>query len=411
MKELPKKTTIVIVNDFDYIQGGASKVAIDTAKILHENGYHVIFFSGTHSIEEFTENGYQNITLNLPECLKDKNKIRGAFRGLYNFKAKKEFKKILDTLDPKTTIIHIHGWTKTLSSSVFDVADKQGFKVVVTLHDYFSTCPNGGFFHYRQNQICKLKPLSRQCLCSNCDSRNYMFKIYRIIRQWIQTKIVKLNQRIKYATYVSNFSYQILKPYFPQTTHFYQLYNPIDIEKKKKITTVAKDKFILYTGRITKEKGIELFCKAVTELNYPVKVIGDGPLLSTLKKQYPTIEFLGWKNNQELNQYYQTAHFFVFPSLWYETAGLTVLEAAQNNLYSLVSDTSASKEFVELYSIGETFHSGNVEDLKQKIKKLYNTKKKDIQEASKKIEEDLNHKKYLANILKIYYSILKEERT
>ena len=70
--------------------GGASKVAIDTAKILHENGYHVIFFSGTHSIEEFTENGYQNITLNLPECLKDKNKIRGAFRGLYNFKAKKE---------------------------------------------------------------------------------------------------------------------------------------------------------------------------------------------------------------------------------------------------------------------------------------------------------------------------------
>ena len=88
-----------------------------------------------------------------------------------------------------------------------------------------------------------------------------------------------------------------------------------------------------------------------------------------------------------------------------------MLEAAQNNLYSLVSDTSASKEFVELYSIGETFHSGNVEDLKQKIKKLYNTKKKDIQEASKKIEEDLNHKKYLANILKIYYSILKEERT
>ena len=411
MKELPKKTTIVIVNDFDYIQGGASKVAIDTAKILHENGYHVIFFSGTHSIEEFTENGYQNITLNLPECLKDKNKIRGAFRGLYNFKAKKEFKKILDTLDPKTTIIHIHGWTKTLSSSVFDVADKQGFKVVVTLHDYFSACPNGGFFHYRQNQICKLKPLSRQCLCSNCDSRNYMFKIYRIIRQWIQTKIVKLNQRIKYATYVSNFSYQILKPYFPQATHFYQLYNPIDIEKKKKITTVAKDKFILYTGRITKEKGIELFCKAVTELNYPAKVIGDGPLLSTLKKQYPTIEFLGWKNSQELNQYYQTAHFFVFPSLWYETAGLTVLEAAQNNLYSLVSDTSASKEFVELYSIGETFHSGNVEDLKQKIKKFYNTKKKDIQEASKKIEEDLNHKKYLANILKIYYSILKEERT
>lgn len=411
MKELPKETTIVIVNDFDYIQGGASKVAIDTAKILHENGYRVIFFSGTHSEEQYTANGYQNITLNLPECLKDKNKIRGAFRGLYNFKAKKELKKLLDKLNPETTIIHIHGWTKTLSSSVFDIAFKKGFKVVLTLHDYFSACPNGGFFNYNQNQICKLNPLSKQCLSSNCDSRNYMFKIYRIIRQWIQTKIVKLNKRVKYATYVSNFSYHILKKYFPETTQFYQLYNPIDIEKKKKLTTVVKDKVILYIGRITKEKGLELFCNAVTELNYPAKVIGDGPLLPILKKQYPNIEFLGWKNSQELNYYYQTAHFFVFPTLLYETAGLTVLEAAQNNLYSLVSDISASKEFVEHYSIGETFHSGNIEDLKQKIQKLYNTPRKDIKKASKKIDEDLNHKKYLVNTLKIYYSILKEGRT
>jgi len=32
-----KDLTVVIVNDFDYIQGGASKVAIDTAKLLHKN--------------------------------------------------------------------------------------------------------------------------------------------------------------------------------------------------------------------------------------------------------------------------------------------------------------------------------------------------------------------------------------
>ena len=31
--------TVVIVNDFNYIQGGASKVAIDTAKILRESGF------------------------------------------------------------------------------------------------------------------------------------------------------------------------------------------------------------------------------------------------------------------------------------------------------------------------------------------------------------------------------------
>ena len=38
-QSLPKNTTIVVVNDFDYVQGGASKVALDTAKFLYENGY------------------------------------------------------------------------------------------------------------------------------------------------------------------------------------------------------------------------------------------------------------------------------------------------------------------------------------------------------------------------------------
>ena len=45
--------TIVIVNDFNYIQGGASKVAIQTAKILKENtDYRIIFFSAVNKQNE-----------------------------------------------------------------------------------------------------------------------------------------------------------------------------------------------------------------------------------------------------------------------------------------------------------------------------------------------------------------------
>ena len=43
---------VIIINDFNYIQGGASKVAIDTAKILKNNGINVIFFSAVNKIEE-----------------------------------------------------------------------------------------------------------------------------------------------------------------------------------------------------------------------------------------------------------------------------------------------------------------------------------------------------------------------
>lgn len=399
MKKLPKKTTIVIVNDFDYIQGGASKVAIDTAKILHENGYHVIFFSGTHSTEEFTENGYQNITLNLPECLKDKNKIRGALRGLYNFKAKKEFKKLLDTLDPKTTIIHIHGWTKTLSSSVFDVADKQGFKVVVTLHDYFSACPNGGFFHYRQNQICKLKPLSRQCLCSNCDSRNYFFKIYRVIRQKKYNKSIK---KLRYGIYISDFSLNILRPYLPQNISLKKIYNPIQTSTSK-IKQLANNSYYLFVGRISSEKGVDIFCKVITSLNLKGVVVGSGNLLEKLKKEYPNISFVGWKSQSEVLEYMLKAKALIFPSKWYETAGLTVLEAHSVNLPCFVFDTTAASEFVTKDYL---FH--NILELEEKMKdfeqKIKQNKKFlfDVKAYDKDI--------YLKKLVNFYNEILYNER-
>ena len=407
-KGLPKDITIVIVNDFDYVQGGASKVALDTAKILHENGYKVIFFSGSHQDNEYTNIGFKNISLNISECLKDKNKIRGSLRGIYNLKARKEFKRLLSNLDPNKTIIHIHGWTKTLSSSIFNVAFKMRFKVVLTLHDYFSACPNGGFFNYKKNKICTLKPLSYKCICTNCDSRNYFFKFYRILRQFVQNRIVKLNEKIKVVIYVSEFSYKILNKYFSEKTSSFIIYSPLNDLKKQTNTNSKSKKYVLFVGRVSKEKGIIPFCRAVSELNYPAIVIGDGPLLTDLKKDFPNIKFLGWKNSKEIINYYQYAHVFVFPSLLYETAGLTVLEAAQCNLYSLVSDNSASKEFVKKYSIGDLFQSGNLNDLKDKLQNLFSKKKKSITKSIKKINEELNENKYLSNLLNVYQLVLEK---
>ena len=40
-----KVKNVVIVNDFNYVQGGASKVAIDTSRLLKESGIKVYFFS------------------------------------------------------------------------------------------------------------------------------------------------------------------------------------------------------------------------------------------------------------------------------------------------------------------------------------------------------------------------------
>ena len=43
---------IVVVNDYATINGGATKVAIDSAIGLAEQGVHVVYFAATGSIEQ-----------------------------------------------------------------------------------------------------------------------------------------------------------------------------------------------------------------------------------------------------------------------------------------------------------------------------------------------------------------------
>ena len=84
-------------------------------------------------------------------------------------------------------------------------------------------------------------------------------------------------------------------------------------------------KYILCVSRVSKEKNLEQFF----ELNYPdyVKVmVGDGPMLETYKKKYPSVIFTGFKTGVELARYYANAEVFVFPSKW-ETFGIVMIES------------------------------------------------------------------------------------
>jgi glycosyltransferase involved in cell wall biosynthesis len=82
---------------------------------------------------------------------------------------------------------------------------------------------------------------------------------------------------------------------------------------------------LVCVSRVSKEKNLEDFFK----LAYPRSrkiMVGDGPMLETYKKQYPDVEFVGFKTGQDLAIYYANADVFVFPSRW-ETFGLVMIEA------------------------------------------------------------------------------------
>ncbi len=360
---------VIIINDFAYVQGGASKVAIDTANILAEKKYNVWFFTGATDIttKKSLNKKVKIISTEQGEAMLDRNRLRGIKNGIYNRKANRKLAELLKSLNSGETIVHVHGWTKCLSASIFRPIFKRNFKLVLTLHDYFTSCPNGGFFNYKKNQICTLCPMSAKCIKTNCDSRNYGFKIYRVIRQFVQNKVVGLPKKLEYIIYLSDLQWDVLKGNFENLKYKKKILNPMDF-KVSKTGKKNKDGYYLYVGRLSQEKGIKIFCEALSQVGYPAIVVGDGPLFDELSNEYSTIKFVGWKDSEDVKRYMQDAKALVFPSLWYEGQPLVPMEAESLGIACIVSDKSSAKEFVKNKDF--VYDGGNVESLKGMVERF-----------------------------------------
>ncbi|MDO4889076.1 MAG: glycosyltransferase [Candidatus Saccharibacteria bacterium] len=409
MKEIK---SVVIVNDFAYTQGGASRIAIDTAEMLAEAGLKVFFFCGdSANNSELRNKDVTIVSTGQNENLKNKNKFVGAKNGIYNNLAKKRLKQLLSTLSPSETVVHVHGWTKILSSSIFDAAFELNFSVVLTLHDYFFACPNGGFYIYPDNKPCCLRAMGMKCRVKNCDSRCYAMKLYRLLRQDVQNKIVKLPQKIKYVITVSAYSEEILKEYFRKDVYVERIENYVDMPSRNERVTAERNKPFLFVGRLEVGKGIELFCDAVSSAGLPGVVIGDGSLAKDLKEKYKDIDFLGWKEKDDIYKNMEKARCLIFPSLWHETMGLTAVEALKAGVPVIASEGTAAAGLVANNKNGYIFKRANREDLIMKMKMCSDENVERMStEAFLAYRNKYDKRGYRKKIERLYKKIIREIR-
>ncbi len=354
--------TIIILNDYCHINGGASKVAIDEAVGLANAGERVIFIGACAPICPELENAPLEVI-----CLKQKEMLNAGknpltmLQGLWNFRAARTMRKLLKTLDKNHTIIHLHGYTKAITTSPIRTANKLGFNVVCTLHDFFTACPNGAFFDYAKVAPCPKRALSIDCITTQCDKRHYAHKLYRVARGFIQQKIGGLPQHVFHYITLSKQSANLLKPYLPETAKYYALENPIDIPKQP-LVNVRANKTLVAVGRLDAEKGIENLLKACEIAGVSLTLVGDGPLRCMAKK-YDFCRVTGWVSPAQVIEELANARAIVFPSLWYETYGLVVAEAAARGVPAIVSDISAAAERVNHGENGWVVRSGVVDNL------------------------------------------------
>jgi len=105
---------------------------------------------------------------------------------------------------------------------------------------------------------------------------------------------------------------------------------------------------ILYVGRISREKGLDLLPALQRRLHergvaHRFVLAGQGPLQTALAKQLDDAVFTGVLNRRETAVAFASADAFVFPSRT-DTAGNVVLEAQASGLPVLVTDAGGPQE-------------------------------------------------------------------
>jgi glycogen(starch) synthase len=91
-------------------------------------------------------------------------------------------------------------------------------------------------------------------------------------------------------------------------------------------------KLVLFSGKLTKYKGVRYLISAAKNINAIVGIAGDGPTRKALEEltrelKLTNVRFFGHIDSNDLTKLYYRADVCVVPSIWDEPLGLVVLEA------------------------------------------------------------------------------------
>jgi len=137
-----------------------------------------------------------------------------------------------------------------------------------------------------------------------------------------------------------------------------------------------RTKGVVFAGRLIQQKGISTLLKAAAILpSIPIVIFGDGELKTLLskeimKKNLKNIVLRGWRPQNEILRAIKDARALVMPSEWYETSGISILEAAAAGRTAIVTKNTAMQDIVKYDKNCQTFQMGSAKALACCIEKV-----------------------------------------
>lgn len=383
---------ILLANKFYYRRGGDCIYMLNLEQLLKEHGHKVAVFA-----MDYPENIETPWKQYFPQNM---SKLMAFTRPFGSAEVKAKFNKLLDDFKPE--IVHLNNIHTRLSPIIAELAHNRGIKVVWTLHDYKLLCPRYDCLR-NGDDICELcfNEDKSSCKTYKCMKGSTLASLigYKEATTWNRRRLEKCTDVFICP---SKFMAQKMAQGGFNSKKLVSLCNFIDIDKCKK-DTYEKENYYCYVGRLSHEKGVKTLIKAAQKLPYKLVIIGGGPLSDELKNETTNtnIEFVGYKQWDEIKEIVSKARFSVIPSEWYENNPLSVIEAQCLGTPVLGARIGGIPELIENNVTGMTFESRNVNDLTSKLEAMWQHTF-DYKEIALTSQKRYNSESYYQNILKIY---------
>lgn len=363
-------TRVVIINDLSRAAGGATSLALLSARLLRARGMAVTFVTGDTAERHgaLEEMGVEVVSLNSAPLL-ERGRMNAMLVGLYNPAAFALLRSWISRNDGAGVVYHLHTWSRILSPAVFRALRPVAGRTLVHAHDAFIICPNGLQFDFQKHEVCDRLPLSFGCICTHCDKRSYSQKLWRSLRHGVR--------RLFFNPATTLFEVLMIHPNMRKEMRraglraqsLYTLRNPAEPFTTACLTPERRKQFFLIS-RLDAEKGFEDAAAAARLARVPLTVIGDGPGGALLRSHYPEVRHLGWCSKSQIGELLAEARAVVMPSRGPEPFGMAAIEAAGSGLPIILNDqANIASEAVE-GGFALAFQTGSVPALAATMRAL-----------------------------------------
>jgi glycosyltransferase involved in cell wall biosynthesis len=347
---------ILHVNKFLYRRGGAEGYMLDLAELQVRAGHEVVFFGMDHP-----ENPPQPYQALFPPFLALDRPPSGVVRRVvaaghmvYSPASRRGIEQLLRSFRPD--VAHVHNIYHQLSPSVLRPLHRRGVPTVLTLHDYKLVCPSyqlldhgrlceaclGGRFHHAVLRRCKDGSLGASAVVAVESAAHRLTGAYGPVRVFISPSRFLAGKLRQAGVY-------------PDRLHVLDHF----VDTAATLPKAASGGELLYAGRLSPEKGVDVLIEAVARLpGARLDVAGDGPEAARLQALATTrapgrVRFHGRLGKDRLLDLVRSAAAVALPSRWHENQPLVVLEAFACGVPVVTTDLGGLPELIDPGRDGE----------------------------------------------------------